>query len=360
MISIRQLLDEMIRRGSSDLHITVGSPPQFRIDGNLVRTQYEVINPEISKKLAYSLMTEKQKQKFEENWELDFSFGIDDLSRFRANAYLQKGYVGLALRSIPSKIQTSAELGLPPVISTFANFPRGLVLVTGPTGSGKSTTLASIIDKINEERHHHIMTVEDPIEFVHEHKNCLVNQREVFADTLSFGLALKHVLREDPDVVLIGEMRDLETTQAALTVAETGHLVFATLHTNSAAESINRIIDIFPTTQQTQIRVQLAFVVQAIVTQQLIPKIGGGRCVACEVLMATPAVRAQIREDKVHQIYSTIQAGQKHGMNTMNMSLAELYLARKISLEEAIARSSNITELNDIIARKRQVRTASF
>ena len=360
MISIRKLLEEMVQRDASDLHITVGSPPQLRIDGNLVRTAHDMITPEMSKKLAYSLMTEKQKQQFEETWELDFSFGIDDLSRFRANAFLQRGYVGLALRAIPSHIKNIKELGLPPIVSTFANFPRGLVLVTGPTGSGKTTTLAAIIDKINQERHCHVITIEDPIEFVHQHKNSLVNQREVYADTMSFVEALKHILREDPDVCLVGEMRDLETTQAGLTVAETGHLVFTTLHTNSAAESITRVIDIFPTNQQTQIRIQLAFVIQAILTQQLIPKIGGGRVVASEILVATPAVRAQIREDKVHQIYSTMQAGHKHGMRTMNESLAELYMSRKISLEEAMARSGNISELNEIITRKRQVRATSY
>ncbi len=349
--SMRELLEEMIRRGASDLHITVGTPPVLRIDGKITRLHGEPITEEISKRLAYSIMTEKQKQHFEENWEQDLSFGIQDLSRFRCNVFLQRGAVALVVRAIPFKIQTFTELGLPKAVSKFANFPRGLVLVCGPTGSGKSTTLASIIDKINGERHEHILTVEDPIEFVHEHKNCIINQREVHGDTMSFGNALKYALREDPDVVLIGEMRDLETMQSALTIAETGHLAFATLHTNSCAETINRIIDAFPESQQTQVRVQLSFVLQAVLVQTLMPKIGGGRIICTELMFATPAIRAQIRDDKVHQLYSSIQAGGKYGMHTMNSSLGERYLSGKITLEDALSRSHDPQELHDIISR---------
>lgn len=349
MITIKSLLEEQVKRGASDLHITVGSPPQFRIDGELVRSSHEVINGEVAKRLAYSVMTERQKQKFEENKELDLSFGIENLARFRCNVFQQQGYVAMALRQIPSKVRSFEELGLPPVIATFADFPRGLVLITGPTGSGKSTTLAACIDKINRERKLHIITVEDPIEFTHRHINCLVNQREVGADTFSFGSALKYALREDPDVVLIGEMRDLETIEAALTIAETGHLAFATLHTNSCAETINRIIDVFPTTQQAQVRTQLSFVLQAVVTQSLVPKIGGGRVAALEIMVVKENVRAVIRDAKVHQIYSMIQSGQKYGSRTMNMSLADLYLSRKVTLADAMAVAANIQELQDLI-----------
>ena len=349
--SMRELLEEMIRRGASDLHITVGSPPVLRVDGKIQRMPGEPVTEEISKRLAYSIMTEKQKQNFEENWEQDLSFGIKGLSRFRCNAFLQKGSVALVVRAIPFKIQTLDELRLPRVVNKFANFPRGLVLVCGPTGSGKSTTLASIVDKINRERYEHILTVEDPIEFVHQHKNCIVNQREVRSDTMSFANALKYALREDPDVVLIGEMRDLETMSAALTIAETGHLAFATLHTNSAAETINRIIDAFPTNQQTQVRVQLSFVLQAVLVQTLMPKIGGGRIVCIELMFATPAIRAQIRDDKIHQIYSSLQAGGKFGMQTMNASLASRYLNGRITMEDALTRSQDPQELHDVITR---------
>jgi len=353
MITMKELLEEVVRRNASDLHITVGSPPQLRIDGKLVRTPYEVITPDIAKRLAYSIMTEKQKQKFEEEWEVDLSFGVEGLGRFRANIFSQRGCVAVAVRRIPARIQNFEELGLPPVVSTFANFARGLVLITGPTGAGKTTTLAALIDKINSERHVHILTVEDPIEYVHQHKNALVNQRELYADTMSFARALKYALRQDPDVIMVGEMRDLDTMEAALILAETGHLVFATLHTNSCAETINRIIDVFPTAQQKQVRVQLSFVLQAVVTQQLLPRINGGRVVATEIMVAIPAIRAQIREDKVHQIYSTIQAGQKYGMRTMNQSLSELYFARKITLDDAFAYATDPQELNDLILRKK-------
>ncbi len=352
MVTLRELLELMVKRNGSDLHITVGAPPLFRIDGKLVKSEYDVLGPEQTKKLAYSIMSERQRQKFEENSELDLSFGLENLSRFRCNIFMQRGNVAMALRQIPFKIQTFDELGLPEVVQKLGELPRGLVLVCGPTGSGKSTTLAAIIDKINTERNLHILTVEDPIEYLHRHKNSLVNQREVHADTKSFATSLKYALRQDPDVVLIGEMRDLETMEAALTISETGHLAFATLHTNSAAEAINRIIDVFPTTQQEQVRVQLSFVLQAVLCQQLIPKIGGGRVMAQEILITTPAIRAVVRDDKIHQIYSLIQAGQKYGMRTMNQSLYELYSKKQLSLNDAFARSSNIQELEEMISRQ--------
>ncbi|GAB4319487.1 MAG: type IV pilus twitching motility protein PilT [Candidatus Zixiibacteriota bacterium] len=351
MVTLRELLELMHERGASDLHLTVGSPPQLRIDGRLQRTDMEPLSPDQTKKLAYSVMNEKQRKKFEEVWELDLSFGIENLSRFRCNVFVQRGNVAVAIRQIPYKISSFEELGIPKVVAELANLPRGLVLVTGPTGSGKSTTLAALIDKVNRERYSHIITVEDPIEYLHRHESSIVNQREVYTDTPSFSSALKYALREDPDVVLIGEMRDLETVEAALNISETGHLAFATLHTNSAAESINRIIDVFPVNQQEQVRVTLSFVLQAVVSQQLIPKIGGGRVPAIEVLICTPAIRAVIRDDKIHQIYSLIQAGQKFGMRTMNQSLCDLYLSRKITIGDAVGRSSNPQELNEMISR---------
>ncbi len=351
MVTLRELLELMVKKKSSDLHITVGSPPVIRIDGKLVKTDYDILTPEQSKKLAYSVMNERQRQKFEENSELDLSFGVEQLSRFRCNVFMQRGNVAIALRQIPHMIQGFDELGLPDIVPKLADLPRGLVLVTGPTGSGKSTTLAALIDKINSERNLHIITIEDPIEYLHRHKNCLVNQREVYSDTKSFASSLKYALRQDPDVVLIGEMRDLETMEAALTISETGHLAFATLHTNSAAEAINRIVDVFPTNQQEQVRVQLSFVLQGIISQQLIPQIGGGRALAVEILVATPALRAVIRDDKIHQIYSLIQAGQKFGMRSMNQSLYDLYKRKKISYNDAIGRSSNIQELEEMIQR---------
>jgi len=352
MLSLRELLETMLKKNASDLHLTVGVPPVIRVDGKLIKLETEILTPEITKKLAYSMMNEKQRLKFEENSELDLSFGIENLSRFRCNVFVQRGNVAVALRQIPYKVKTFEELGVPKTVAEFSKLPRGLVLVCGPTGSGKSTTLASIIDKINRERQEHILTVEDPIEYLHRHLNCIVNQREVFADTQSFSSALKYALREDPDVVLVGEMRDLETIEAAINISETGHLAFATLHTNSAAETINRVIDVFPTNQQDQVRVTLSFVLQAVVVQQLIPRIGGGRCLATEILIATPAVRAIIRDDKVHQIYSSLQSGQKYGMRTMNESLAELYLSRKITIGDALSRSANPTELNEMVSRK--------
>jgi len=351
MVTLRELLDLLVKRNGSDLHITVGSPPIIRVDGKLVKTEFDVLGPDQTKKLAYSVMNDRQRQKFEENSELDLSFGVEQLSRFRCNIFMQRGNVAMSLRQIPYKIQSFEELGLPEVVQKLAELPRGLVLVTGPTGSGKSTTLAAMIDKINNERNLHIITVEDPIEYLHRHKNCLINQREVHSDTKSFATSLKYALRQDPDVVLIGEMRDLETMEAALTISETGHLAFATLHTNSAAEAVNRIVDVFPTNQQEQVRVQLSFVLQGIISQQLIPKIGGGRVLALEILIATPAVRAVIRDDKIHQIYSLIQAGQKFGMRTMNQSLHDHYSKKRISQADAFGRSTNVQELEEMIKR---------
>ncbi len=348
MVTLRELLEMMVKRRASDLHLTVGSPPVYRVDGKLLKTDYEILTPDMTKKLAYSIMNERQRQKFEENSELDLSFGIEQLSRFRCNVFMQRGNVAMAARQIPYKVMSFDELGVPNTVVELADLPRGLILVTGPTGSGKSTTLAALIDKINGEKQLHIITVEDPIEYLHRHKSSLVNQREVHSDTKSFAASLKYALRQDPDVVLIGEMRDLETMEAALTISETGHLAFATLHTNSAAEAINRIVDVFPHTQQEQVRVQLSFVLQGIVTQQLIPRIGGGRVLAMEVLIATPAVRAVIRDDKIHQIYSLIQAGHKYGMKTMNQSLLELYTRKKITYNDALARSTNAAEFEEM------------
>ncbi len=357
MIKLRDLLEQMVKMGASDLHLTVGSPPVVRIDGKLQRLGADLLTSEETKKLCYSMLSEKQKLKFEQNSELDFSFGIESMSRFRCNVFMQRGNVAVVLRQIPYKILTFEELGLPKAIAEFAGLPRGLILVTGPTGSGKSTTLASLIDKINKERPVHIITVEDPIEYLHRHQMALVNQREVYSDTTSFASALKYALREDPDVVLVGEMRDLETISSALSIAETGHLAFATLHTNSAAESINRIVDSFPSNQQEQVRVSLSFSLQAIVSQTLVPKIGGGRVCALEIMIATPAIRALIRDDKVHQMYSMIQSGQKYGMKTMNQSLSEHYLSRKITINDAMAYSQNTQELTEMLSRQQ---TPSF
>lgn len=350
-INIRHLLEEMIQKGASDLHLTVGEPPKLRIDGDLRdSTTGDVLTPKDTLQLAYSILTEQQKKRFETHDELDFSFGIQNLSRFRGNCFKQRGCVAMALRQIPYEIMGLDALGLPPQVKKFADRPRGLVLVTGPTGSGKSTTLAALLDKVNTERRSHILTIEDPIEFLHHHKGCTVNQREVGSDTESFSGALKFALRQDPDVILIGEMRDLDTMGAALTIAETGHLVFATLHTNSAAESINRIIDAFPSHQQPQIRAQLSFVLEGVVTQTLIPRARGkGRAVAAEVMFCTPAVRALIRDEKIHQIYSLLQAGKKHGMQTMNDALAQLVLRREIRIEDAVRRSQDPTELQRMI-----------
>jgi twitching motility protein PilT len=353
MATLPELLGVLVDQNGSDLHLTTNSPPQIRVDGKLRQLDLPPLNPSETKQLAYSVLTDQQKKRFEETMELDFSFGIRGLARFRCNVFSQRGAVGAVYRLIPEKIKGFNDLGLPAVIANLAERPRGLVLVTGPTGSGKSTTLAAMIDKINDERSEHILTIEDPIEYIHPHKGCLVNQREVHSDTQSFSNALRAALREDPDIVLIGELRDLETIESALRIAETGHLTFATLHTNSAAQTINRIIDVFPAHQQGQIRTQLSLVLEGIICQALLPRAdGAGRVVALEIMIPNPAIRNLIREDKVHQIYSTMQAGQERlGMQTMNQSLATLYQKRLISLELAMATSSLKDELQDLIKR---------
>ena len=351
MPSIEGFLREMVERRGSDLHLTTNSPPMIRLHGHLTPIAHPPLTATDTKNLCYSLLTEAQKKKFEENSELDFSFGIKSVARFRGNLYLQKGAVGGAFRVIPHETPALEALGLPPSVAGLTELPRGLVLVTGPTGSGKSTTLAAMIDKINRERHDHIVSVEDPIEFVHEHKSCLVNQREVFADTSSFALALKHVLRQDPDIVLIGEMRDLETIEASLVVAETGHLVFSTLHTNSAVQTINRIIDVFPPHQQAQVRAQLSLVLQAVISQTLIAKKDGtGRVLAAEVMIPNPAIRNLIREEKVHQIYSQMQVGQaKFGMQTMSQALVNLAQKSLITPEAALSRATEPEEVRQML-----------
>src|SRR5205823_1711321 len=350
MPSIEAFLREMIERGASDLHLTTNSPPMIRLHGELVALAHPPPSSTDTKNLTYSLLTEAQKKKFEEESELDFSFGIKGVSRFRGNLYLQKGAVGGAFRMIPHQTPQLQTLGLPSSVPELTSQPRGLVLVTGPAGSGKSTTLAAMIDKINRERHEHIMTIEDPIEFVHPHKSCLVNQREVFSDTNSFQRALKSILRQDPDVVLVGEMRDLETIAAALTIAETGHLTFGTLHTNSCAQTMNRIIDVFPTSQQAQVRAQLALVLEGVLSQTLIPKVGGGRVMSMEIMVATPAIRNLIREEKIHQVYSAIATGQKFGMQTMNQSLADLIRRKLITREDGLNRSTLSEELLQLLS----------
>jgi len=351
--SLSDLLKTMLEIGGSDLHLTTNSAPQVRVHGHLRPLDMPVLSAPETKHLAYSVLTDAQKHRFEENLELDFSFGLKGMARFRGNLFNQRGAVGAVFRVIPFEIKGFDQLNLPPVVAKLCEKPRGLILVTGPTGSGKSTTLAAMIDKINTERHDHIITIEDPIEFVHQNKSCLVNQREVNADTKSFGAALRAALREDPDVVLIGEMRDLETIESALRIAETGHLTFGTLHTNSAASTINRVIDVFPAHQQSQIRAQLSLVLEGVLCQSLLPKIGGqGRAMAMEVLVPNAAVRNLIREDKIHQIYSAMQSGQdKYGMQTFNQSLATLYMHKQISLETALARSSMAEELQEMINR---------
>src|SRR5213075_3184477 len=352
-LSLSDLLKRMLEMSGSDLHITTNSPPQVRVHGHLVPLDLPQMTPAETKQLAYSVMTDSQKHRFEEHLELDFSFGLKGLARFRANVFNQRGATSAVFRVIPFEIKSFQQLALPPVIGKLCEKPRGLVLVTGPTGSGKSTTLAAMIDKINSERHDHIITIEDPIEFVHPNKNCLVNQREVHSDTKGFSEALRAVLREDPDVVLIGEMRDLETIEAALRIAETGHLTFGTLHTNSASSTINRVIDVFPSHQQSQIRAQLSLVLEGVLCQSLLAKVGGqGRACCMEILIPNPAIRNLIREDKIHQIYSSMQSGQdKFGMCTFNQSLASLYFQKQISLEMAMLRSSNPDELTEMINR---------
>ncbi len=352
-VTLHQLLKTMVERGGSDLHITTNSPPQIRIDGKLVPLDIPPLSAPETKQLSYSVLTDAQKHRLEEDLELDLSFGIKGLARFRANVFNQRGAVAAVYRQIPYEILGFKELGLPVVVEEICNKPRGLVLVTGPTGSGKSTTLAAMIDKINRERHEHIITIEDPVEFLHSHKSCVVNQRELHADTHSFANALKSALRQDPDVVLIGEMRDLETIESALRIAETGHLTFGTLHTNSAAQTINRIVDVFPSHQQPQIRAQLSFVLEGILCQSLLPRANGkGRVMAMEILIPNAAIRNLIREDKVHQIYSMMQTGQaKYGMQTFNQSLATLYFRKQITLQIALSRSSNPDELQEMISR---------
>src|SRR5437764_2237147 len=350
-LNLRVLLEEMIERGASDLHVTAGERPMLRVDGDMARSNIDyVMLPKDTLQLAYSVLTENQKKRFEMEDELDFSFGIQNLARFRGNCFKQRGCVAMVIRQIPFNIKTFEQLNLPKVLADLADRPRGLILVTGPTGSGKSTTLAAMLDKINKELKGHMITIEDPIEFIHKHQNCIVNQREVGSDTKSFSAALKYALRQDPDVVLIGEMRDLETIQAGLTIAETGHLAFATLHTNSAAEAINRIIDVFPAHQQSQVRAQLAFSLEGIITQTLLPKLGGkGRAMAAEILTVTPAIRALIRDDKIHQIYSMMQSGKKFGMQTMNDALYQLYMAREVAGEECLRVSGDPIEFQRMI-----------
>ena len=350
MVTLRQLLEEMIQRNASDLHLSVGLPPAYRIDGVIVQTDYEKMTPELTTQLAYSVLSDEQRKRFETTKELDFSFGIKGLARFRANCFVQRGVISVAIRQIPFKIIPFEDLGLPKVVRDFTTRTKGLVLVTGPTGSGKSTTLASLIDRINISRACHIMTIEDPIEYVHNHKKAMVNQREVQSDTNSFPDALKYVLRQDPDVILIGEMRDRVTFDAALTIAETGHLVFATLHTNSAMETINRVVDAFPSDQHKQIYTQLGFVLSGVISQQLIPRSrGGGRIMTSEVMICTPAIRAVIREGKTHQMYSLMQAGQRFGMQTMNQSLQQAVIDRQISPESAMERTSDSGELEQML-----------
>jgi twitching motility protein PilT len=352
MVNLHQLLKILVEANGSDLHITTNTAPQIRVDGKMTPLDFPPLNQVETKQLCYSVLTDAQKHKFEEENELDLSFGVKGLSRFRGNIFIQRGAVAGVFRVIPYKILTFEELNLPPIVSELAAKPRGLILVTGPTGSGKSTTLASIVDYINISRHEHIVTIEDPIEYLHPHKGCLVNQREVGADTKSFKNALKYILRQDPDVVLVGELRDLETIEAALTLSETGHLCLATLHTNSCAQTINRIVDVFPPYQQTQIRAQLSFVLEGIMSQALMPKMNSkGRVMALEIMVPNPAIRNLIREDKVHQIYSQMQVGQeKFGMQTMNQSLCSLFQKRLIALEEALGRSSDPDELKQMIS----------
>ncbi|HSR53658.1 MAG TPA: type IV pilus twitching motility protein PilT [Acidobacteriota bacterium] len=351
--SLAELLEKLVHLNGSDLHLTPNTPPRVRIHGKVVALDYPDLKPAQTKKLAYSVMTDEQKFRYEENLEIDFSFGIKGLARFRGNIFTQRGSVAAVFRLIPFEIKSFEELNLPPILRQLCEKPRGLILVTGPTGSGKSTTLATMIDTINSEQQGHIITIEDPIEFLHNHKSCLINQREVKSDTKSFANALRVALREDPDVVLIGEMRDLETIESALRIAETGHLTLATLHTNSAHSTINRIIDVFPAHQQQQIRAQLSMVLEGILCQTLVPRVGGeGRVPALEILVPNTAIRNLVRENKVHQIYSAMQTGQaKFGMQTMNQSLSQLYMDRKITFESAWEKSSNPEELQEIIQR---------
>jgi len=353
VVPLQQLLKTMVEYGGTDLHITVDSPPQVRIDGRMVPLKLPPVDASQTRWLCYGIMTDQQKHRLEEDMEVDFSFGLQGVSRFRANVYNQRGATAGAFRTIPEVIRSFDQLGLPPIVQNLCEKPRGLILVTGVTGSGKSTSLAAMIDRINETEPLHILTVEDPVEYVHRHKRCIVNQREIHADTQSFKKALRSALRQDPDVVLIGEMRDLETIEAALTIAETGHLTFATLHTSSCVQTINRIIDVFPAHQQPQIRAQLSLVLEGVLCQSLIPRASGkGRSLALEVMVPSPAIRNLIREDKIHQIYSSMQTGQlKFGMQTFNQSLSELALKGDITQDMAYSYSSNPDELRELINR---------
>lgn len=357
-LDLQDLLKTMIENDATDLHLTTGTPPQIRVYGRLIPLDLPPLTGADTKRLAYSVLTDTQKHRFEEEHELDFSFGIKGLSRFRGNLFFQRGVVAAAIRTIPYKIRGFQELGLPPIIEELIRKPKGLILVTGPTGCGKSTTQAAMIDQINEERNAHIITIEDPIEYLHPHKGCVLNQREVNSDTFSFPIALKHILRQDPDVVLIGEMRDLETIEAALTIAETGHLTLATLHTNSCTESVNRIIDVFPPHQQPQVRTLLSFVLEGILSQQLLPKANGaGVSLALEVMIPNAAIRNLIREDKIHQIYGQMQVGQlKFGMQTMNQSMLSLYERGFVTLNDAMARSPNLEEFRSMLGESAEKR----
>jgi len=353
MLVMEELFKLMKENGASDIHLTVGASPILRINGKLFATPFEVLTPDKAQNLIYSIMSDEQKQRFETEQELDFAFGMKAYGRLRMNVFRQRNTIGAAIRSIPFEFKTFEELGLPPAVHHITQLNKGLVLITGPTGSGKSTTLASIINYLNTNHNYHIMTVEDPIEFVHNHKKSIVNQREVGADTHGFAEALRHVLRQDPDVILVGEMRDFETIQAALNIAETGHLVFATLHTSDAAQSINRIVDVFPPHQQEQARMQLSFVIEAVMCQQLLPAADGkGRIMAAEVLLANSALRSLIRDKKSEQVVNIMQTNMNAGMMTMNQALGELYLSKKITYQDALAYSSNPTDFKNYLAQK--------
>jgi twitching motility protein PilT len=350
MFDFADVLLEVLNLKDSDLHITAGSPPMVREKGRLRALDYPALTSQMTREIIYSILTNDQRKKLENEWQIDFAYSIPGKARFRVNAYFQRASLGAAFRLIPNEMPALEDLGLPAVLRDFTKKPRGFVLVTGPTGSGKSTTLAAMLDVINKERHEHIMTIEDPIEFLHHHKSCIVNQRELGSDAQSFGLGLKAALRQDPDVILVGEMRDLDTIATALTAAETGHLVFATLHTQDTAQTVDRIVDVFPPAQQHQVRVQLSVALQGIVTQQLLPTADGqGRCCATEILVPTPAVRNLIREGKTHQIYSVLQTGGQHGMQTMDAALADLVRRQKISRELAESRSSSPEELRRLM-----------
>jgi twitching motility protein PilT len=349
-VTLRDLLEEMVARKASDLHLTAGVPPEFRVDGAIAPMEGDPLTPEMTAQLVYSMLSDEQRKRFEITKELDLSFGIKGLSRFRGNVFLQRGCVSAAIRQIPFEIRKLESLGVPPVVRDFCRRQKGLVLVCGPTGSGKSTTLAAMIDYINANRCGHIVTIEDPIEYVHHHKKCIVNQREVGADTTSFGSALKYVLRQDPDVVLVGEMRDLETIETALRIADTAHLVLGTLHTNSSYEAVSRIVDVFPPEQQRQVHIQLAFSLIGVLTQQLIPRsYGDGRVMTAEVLVCTPAIKAVIREGKTHQIYSLMQAGQKHGNQTMAQALFQAVQDKALSPEDAMEHCTDPQELEAML-----------